>query len=89
MTPFAPFCLLENVHAYETLEDMRDELNAAGLTAEAQDCAQVWNAMMTTLDQLHTLLGGRAVSAKTVTGLLQNGLSRRLNWRRFPRRMAQ
>lgn len=54
----AVLALLENVHAYETLEDMRDELNAAGLTAEAQDCAQVWNAMMTTLDQLHTLLGG-------------------------------
>ena len=71
----AVLALLENVHAYETLEDMRDELNAAGLTAEAQDCAQVWNAMMTTLDQLHTLLGGRAVSAKMVTGLLQNGLS--------------
>ena len=37
----AVLALLENVHAYETLEDMRDELNAAGLTAEAQDCAQV------------------------------------------------
>lgn len=54
----AVLALLENVHAYETLEDMRDELNAAGLTAEAQDCAQVWNAMMTTLDQLHTRSAG-------------------------------
>ena len=71
----AVLTLLESVHAFETLEDMRDELNASGLTAEAQDCAQVWNAMMTTLDQLHTLLGGQAVSAKTVMGLLQNGLS--------------
>ena len=71
----AVLALLESVHAYETLEDMRDELNVAGLAAEAQDCAQVWNAMMTTLDQLHTLLGGQAVSAKTVMGLLQNGLS--------------
>ena len=71
----AVLTLLEGAHAYETLEDMRDELNASGLTAEAQDCAQVWNAMMTTLDQLHTLLGGQAVSAKTVMGLLQNGLS--------------
>ncbi len=67
--------LLESAHAYETLEDMRDELNAADLTAEAQDCAQVWNAMMTTLDQLHTLLGGQAVPAKIVLELLQNGLS--------------
>ncbi len=67
--------LLESVHAYETLEDMRDELNAADLAAEAQDCAQVWNAMMTTLDQLHTLLGGQAVPAKIVLELLQNGLS--------------
>ena len=74
-TIHAVLTLLEGAHAYETLEDMRDELNASGLTAEAQDCAQVWNAMMTTLDQLHTLLGGQAVSAKTVMGLLQNGLS--------------
>ena len=74
-TIHAVLALLEDVHAYETLEDMRDELNASDLTAEAQDCAQVWNAMMTTLDQLHTLLGGQAVPAKTVMGLLQNGLS--------------
>ena len=71
----AILALLESVHAYETLEDMRDELNAADLAAEAQDCAQVWNAMMTTLDQLHTLLGGQAVPAKIVLELLQNGLS--------------
>ena len=74
-TIHAVLALLENVHAYETLEDMRDELNESGLTAEAQDCAQVWNAMMTTLDQLHTLLGGQAVPAKIMMGLLQNGLS--------------
>ena len=67
--------LLEGVNAYETLEDMRDELNQIGMTSEAQDCAQVWNALMETLDQLHTLLGGRAVPAKIVLGLLENGLA--------------
>ncbi|MFR5795831.1 MAG: hypothetical protein ACLUI3_10015 [Christensenellales bacterium] len=41
MTPFALLWHCWKTHAYETLEDMRDELNAAGLTAEAQDCAQV------------------------------------------------
>ena len=67
--------LLEGVKAYETLENMRDELNRIGMTSEAQDCAQVWNALMETLDQLHTLLGGRAVPAKIVQNLLENGLA--------------
>lgn len=67
--------LLEGVKAYETLENMRDELNNIGMDSEAQDCAQVWNALMETLDQLHTLLGGQAVPAKIVLGLLENGLA--------------
>ena len=67
--------LLEETEAFERLADMRMELTEAGMDAEAQDCAQVWNALMETLDQLHALLGGSAVPAKTVMQLLAGGLS--------------
>ena len=67
--------LLEDVNAYDTLEAMRAELTESGMDAQAQDCAQVWNALMETLDQLHTLLGEKAASAKTVLSLLESGLS--------------
>lgn len=49
--------LLDGVGAFDRLEAMREELDAAGLASEAEDCAQVWNALMDTLDQLHELLG--------------------------------
>lgn len=71
----AVLALLEETEAFERLADMRMELMDAGMEPEAQDCAQVWNALMETLDQLHTLLGGSAVPAKTVTQLLASGLS--------------
>lgn len=67
--------LLERVGAFDTLAAMRIELAQAGLESEAEDCAQVWNALMETLDQLHALLGGRSVSPKLVLSLLENGLS--------------
>jgi len=67
--------LLEDVSAFDTLGDMRDELMEAGLTPQAEDCAQVWNQVMETLDQLHALLGERPVSAKLVMRLLVSGLS--------------
>lgn len=71
----AVLALLDETEAFERLADMRMELTEAGMDAEAQDCAQVWNALMETLDQLHTLLGGSAVPAKTVLQLLAGGLS--------------
>lgn len=67
--------LLESVHAHDTLADMRAALHEEGLEPEAEDCAQVWNALMETLDQLHTLLTGERVSAKLVLSLLESGLS--------------
>lgn len=71
----AILALLEQVGAYDTLEDMRADLREAGLESEAEDCAQVWNALMETLDQLHTLLGGRSASTRLVLSLLRSGLS--------------
>lgn len=71
----AVLALLDETEAFERLADMRMELMEAGMEPEAQDCAQVWNALMETLDQLHTLLGGSAVPAKTVQSLLAGGLS--------------
>ena len=74
-TVSAAIALLDDVSAFDRLGDMRAELAQAGLDVEAQDCAQVWNALMETLDQLHTLLGVHAVPAKTVLSLLASGLS--------------
>ncbi|MBR3794648.1 MAG: PD-(D/E)XK nuclease family protein [Clostridia bacterium] len=71
----AVMALLESVNAYDTLGDMRAALREEGLEPEAEDCAQVWNALMETLDQLHTLLAGEEVSAKLVLLLLESGLS--------------
>ena len=71
----AVLALLDQVGAFETLSNMRSELMEAGLHAEAEDCAQVWNLLMETLDQLHTLLGEGGASAKTVLALLESGLS--------------
>lgn len=77
----AVIALLEETRAFDTLAAMRDALREEGLEPEAEDCAQVWNALMETLDQLHTLLGSeedggeRRVPAKLVLRLLQSGLS--------------
>ena len=74
-TVSAVVALLEEVHAFDALTAMREELTAAELHAEAEDCAQVWNALMATLDQLHALLGGRSMPAKLTMTLLESGLS--------------
>ena len=67
--------LLDEVNAFDTLDAMRVTLTEAGLMSEAEDCAQVWNLLMETLDQLHTLLGGGSAPARVVLDLLQSGLS--------------
>lgn len=71
----AVLTLLEDVQAYDTLLDMRDMLTENELFSEAEDCAQVWNALMHTLDQLHELLSGSHCSAALVQKLLESGLS--------------
>ncbi len=71
----AVLSLLEDVRALDTLEAQRVSLTEAGLMSEAEDCAQVWNLLMETLDQLHTLLGESSASAKVVLSLLESGLS--------------
>lgn len=71
----AVVALLCEVEAYDKLLVMRDELKRAGLEPEAEDCAQVYGALMETLDQLHTLLGERSASAGIAGRLLEEGLS--------------
>ena len=71
----AVISLLEDVNAFERLADMRSELLKMDLHDEAEDCAQVWNLLMETLDQLHTLLEGSEASASLVLSLLESGLS--------------
>ena len=71
----AVLTLLEETQAAEKLETMAAELEEKGLVSEAQDCRQIWNALMETLDQLHDALGGERVSPETVRSLLTGGLS--------------
>lgn len=71
----AVLALLEDVQAFDTLGRMRAQLQDAGLHTEAEDCAQVWNLLMETLDQLHTLLEGSSASGSLVLKLLESGLS--------------
>lgn len=75
----AVLALLGGVGAFDRLEAMRGELEAAGLLSESEDCAQVWNALMETLDQLHALLGDEdekrgLAAAKLASSMLQDGL---------------
>lgn len=70
----AVIALLEDVNAFDVLSNMRDELIAQQQNALAQDCAQVWNRTMETLDQLHTLLGSESASPSTLLMLLKSGL---------------
>ena len=70
----AVLLLLEDVDAFETLQAQRVALTEAGLPSEAEDCAQVWNRLMETLDQLHTLLGESSASGRVVLQLLESGL---------------
>ena len=67
--------LMEDAGAFDRLAGMRAELMAAQLHAEAEDCAQVWNMLMETLDQLHTLLEGAHASGTLVLDLLESGLA--------------
>lgn len=67
--------LLTGVDALDTLDAQRSALTQAGLPSEAEDCAQVWNLLMETLDQLHTLLGEGKTPGKVVLELLDSGLS--------------
>ncbi|MDO5376743.1 MAG: PD-(D/E)XK nuclease family protein [Clostridia bacterium] len=71
----AVISLLDEVGAYDRLLAMREELMAAGFAPEAEDCAQVYEDLMETLDQLHTLLGGKRASADVAGRLLEEGLS--------------
>ena len=71
----AVIALLDDVDAFDTLGNMRAALMEAGLESEAEDCAQVWNLLMETLDQLHTLLGESGAPGKVVLELLVSGLS--------------
>ena len=66
--------LLSEIGALRTLENMRSELTEKGFPSEAQDCAQLWNALMDTFDQLHETLPESA-SAHLVRRLLRSGLS--------------
>lgn len=70
----AVMAYLESVQAADTLESDRERLRAAGLMDAAADCAQVWNRLMETLDQLHTLLAGRRGGTQSVVRMLTGGL---------------
>lgn len=74
-TVAAVVALLDAVGAYDRLLAMRQELMEADFVPEAEDCAQVYGALMETLDQLHTLLGGQSASARVAGRLLEEGLS--------------
>ena len=71
----AVLALLDDVGAFDTLGEMREALIAEGMHEEAEDCAQVWNLLMETLDQLHTLLGESSASGRLVRQLLESGLA--------------
>ena len=66
--------VLEKIGARDKLEQMGKILNEAGMESEAQTGAQLWNALMEVLDQLHALLEA-GTPPQVTRRLLEGGLA--------------
>ena len=71
----AVFGLLQETNAYETLKNEEEALLAEGLLVRANQNSQVWQAVLTLLDQLHALSGGARVPLKYIANRLECGFS--------------
>ena len=66
---------LEDINAYDTLERNRAELEAQGLGSWAMEGAQVWQRIVSALDQMDELLSGQKITLKLLFELTQRALS--------------
>lgn len=71
----AVFGLLQSANVYETLKAEEEALLANGLQVRAGQNSQVWEAVLTILDQLHALQNGARVPLKHIANRLESGFS--------------
>jgi len=71
----ALWTLIERVNAYERLQAMQARFARLGFPEAANENAQAWNRLVTTLDQLAALMGETALSARDLGELLAQSLA--------------
>ena len=71
----AVFGLLQDMNAYETLKQEEEALLAEGLAVRANQNSQVWQALLTLLEQLLALSGGGRVPLKHIANRLECGFA--------------
>ena len=71
----AVFGLLQDAGAYETLKAEEEALLENGLQVRAGQNSQVWETVLTILDQLYALQNGARVPLKHIAGRLESGFS--------------
>ena len=67
--------LLERAGAYDRLKAQEARLMQLGLPESANENAQVWNRLLTTLDQLDALMGDTRLTARDLGELLAQSLA--------------
>ena len=71
----ALWSLLENAGAYDRLKAQEARLTQLGLPEAANENAQVWNRLLTTMDQLAALMGDTRLTARDLGELLSQSLA--------------
>ena len=71
----AVFQLLLDVNAYETLQKEEERLLAHGFAARANQNSQIWQAILTLLDQLLRLSGQSRIPLKHIASRLECGFA--------------
>ena len=67
--------LLEGADAYNRLKAQEARLKQLGLNEAANENAQVWNRLLTTMDQLAALMGDTHLTARDLSELLSQSLA--------------
>ena len=70
----AVYDYLCDTQVFEKLTENQEALLARGLSAEAVQARQIWEALMQLLSQAHALLSGAKVSARQLSAWLEAGL---------------
>lgn len=70
----AVWMLLEEIGAFEKLKAYQQKMTSLGMVESANECAQVWNRIIGTLDQLGELMEGKRVPMRDLIELLRESL---------------
>lgn len=71
----ALWALLQRLQAHDKLKAFEEQCAATGLWEAANENAQVWNRLMTTMDQLCALMGDATLSARDVGEMMTQSLA--------------